>query len=44
MEGIEAYFAKLLEDQKMYENEPLANFIAKTGLHTFVRTVKENAD
>lgn len=48
LEGIEAYFARLLEDQKFYENEPLSKFIAKAGfnagLSSWIRSVKENAD
>ena len=48
MQGIEAYFASLLEQQKLYYDEPVSDFIAKAGmkagLPTFVRTVRETAD
>ena len=48
LEGIEAYFAALLEDQKFYENEPVSKFLAKAGFNagmsSWIRSVKENAD
>ena len=48
IEGLEAYFAAILEDAKFYQNEPVTDFIAKAGLKTgmskFIRSVKENAD
>lgn len=46
--GIEAYLAEFLEEQTIYENDAVSDFIAKAGLKTgltsLAKSVKENAD